>query len=1140
MKNIIKDYCENDKHENGLFLLDMPTGSGKTHFVLDFIVDYVKNDGPKRIFFITNYIKNLPIDELKERFLREGLTKRFDEVFLYIKSNVDSLLENFREDMTEKIRSCLPEKSSFNDALEIIRLIKNLEKNDSGTSKKAVEKFKDDLRLKYEPALRKDIRKALKNFKTIDRKLKEIKTKEKWSWVGELYPNIFTREKKIIFMTADKFLRYNDTLIENSYQFYNSAIIEKSIIFIDEVDATKDVMIKAIIEDKKRYDYIDMFRNIYGALESRHTHPTKIYAESTEWRSGAKRTLEAFTKNVYERSKEICEHYKLDYNFKVSDASVDDESFIFHDYTSLIIRKDGAYIHCNFDENQRINRITFEKEKQETTNNILKMFYELYGFTNYFKAFVRGMAWNYQINKVGDSISFESAVQTILDQFRFNEGDVKRSLTSEIILRSKNRKINDKDTFDQSFYNHGFRYYEFEDDERHDLNSRIMLTSYSTSPEKILSAICSVAKVIGMSATASIKTVTGNYDMTYLESVPDINIHKISSEESRTLKEYFENSVSKYKDEVEIVVKEFQKEEYSRESWNSVFEDPKYAEHVFEKLDLKIISNNKNFLCERYLKIAKVYREFVVHDDIKSMLCFLNKHPKFGDNELDLGILHEVFDFIISQNKKELSKESVVILDSDDFEAKKANIIDRLKKGDKLFVITTYQTLGAGQNIQYEVSDIEKYVKINDYPSRNVKDFDAIYVDKPTNIVPSIQKDDRITSLAEFIFYIEFLLQNGEISENVAHQAIKSAFKALNSVQIIRAQREIYDAPSTKLDAVRCVIQAIGRICRTNIKNKNIYIFADGELRSFFDRPIKAYGKLFNLEFEKLHECLYSKSHFEDKDIKKYEEHASLISKKTKNMINSILRREWDRRSIDIWHSLREFVLKNPTASDDVKHQLMYNCYIEQPKNSSKIYFKEDGDFESTEVSFKECHDMTRSVSMESARLKELLSIPNMEAHFNKNGYCTHFKDDKFIMSPPIFKNIYLGALGEVVGKEILNSIGIQLKELDENDFEKFDFKMNNGIFVDFKHWTGSSGVSYSDKIEELLQKMESVGASKLYVINILRADSEEKKVFKRQYDKHTIIEIPYLYDTEKMSWNDEALRELIREASIEQARCDQ
>ena len=62
MKQAIVNFCKST--DTGLFLLDMPTGFGKTYSVLDFMVD--NYDAPefkdKKIFFVTTLKKNLPQD----------------------------------------------------------------------------------------------------------------------------------------------------------------------------------------------------------------------------------------------------------------------------------------------------------------------------------------------------------------------------------------------------------------------------------------------------------------------------------------------------------------------------------------------------------------------------------------------------------------------------------------------------------------------------------------------------------------------------------------------------------------------------------------------------------------------------------------------------------------------------------------------------------------------------------------------------------------------------------------------------------------------------------------------------------------------------------------------------------------------
>ena len=44
MYQAIKNYCDDQQKKNGLFLIDMPTGFGKTHSVLDYIYEIATDD----------------------------------------------------------------------------------------------------------------------------------------------------------------------------------------------------------------------------------------------------------------------------------------------------------------------------------------------------------------------------------------------------------------------------------------------------------------------------------------------------------------------------------------------------------------------------------------------------------------------------------------------------------------------------------------------------------------------------------------------------------------------------------------------------------------------------------------------------------------------------------------------------------------------------------------------------------------------------------------------------------------------------------------------------------------------------------------------------------------------------------------
>lgn len=71
--------------------------------------------------------------------------------------------------------------------------------------------------------------------------------------------------------------------------------------------------------------------------------------------------------------------------------------------------------------------------------------------------------------------------------------------------------------FDRSVYDRGFRYYDFIDDPNHSMRSEIQLFDFQYSPERILLHLSEKAQIIGISATATLDTVIGNYDLEYLQ-----------------------------------------------------------------------------------------------------------------------------------------------------------------------------------------------------------------------------------------------------------------------------------------------------------------------------------------------------------------------------------------------------------------------------------------------------------------------------------------------------------------------------------------------------------------------------------------------------------------------------------------------
>lgn len=94
MKGLLEKFCNDKNRTNGLLLVDLPTGFGKTYTVAQYIAEnYDKIEG--KIIFVTQLKKNFPEDDLRKCFKAIGKEHILDEQMLIIENNVDNLCKNF-------------------------------------------------------------------------------------------------------------------------------------------------------------------------------------------------------------------------------------------------------------------------------------------------------------------------------------------------------------------------------------------------------------------------------------------------------------------------------------------------------------------------------------------------------------------------------------------------------------------------------------------------------------------------------------------------------------------------------------------------------------------------------------------------------------------------------------------------------------------------------------------------------------------------------------------------------------------------------------------------------------------------------------------------------------------------------------
>ena len=1143
MQEILEQHCL-DEDATGLLLLSMPTGFGKTHNVLDFIYNHYKDfaEQQRKIFFITNLKKNLPFLELKERFKAGNAEDDYDKYVIFINSNSESIINNLLS-----VDPQIPERFKVKNYLDLKSYVETL-KNSERMDKKVKTALSEQIRKELEPNFRKFITKELnQEFKTKAEKLDAVKTNRDYQWIGDLYPAVFTDEKIIVFLSIDKFVRKNTPIIESSY-YFQKQLIDGSLIFIDEFDATKENVLKSIIKSglDSRADLLDLFLNIHNHLMQNECPEILLQESKQRERMASEKdwpSLHEIFLNFRKEADQIFKNYNLQHTCKSSsNFSSNKRNFLFYDYQfHHVLDAQHKRIEVVQDTENRTNWImALEGNGRHSGVNIRSLLREIAGFLTYFQKGVEYLAENYcQLKKENNAVQevypLDLAVKTVLNNFRLDQGTI-NFLTENIMEHNIPYKLRDKTNLiqEQGFYDTGFSYYDIVDSDEHDTLSKIYTCTFSRTPESLLVEICSRAMVVGMSATAGLYTNIGNYDLEYLRSRLGSSFIRPSGAVLQRITEAIFDTTRGY-DQVSIKTDFIGTDdlEESLAMLELLLDDREAASALWNAVKWSN-SDEKDprYIFFRYVRTLTAWNYFLENSEIRAHLCFFNAFPKRSNPGFDLDILYKYARMIQSrypsmEGRSQL--DTIVVLTSDNFDEIKPELLEALKSGERRFIISTYQTIGAGQNLQYAIPESTHPVKINEFPDRGLMDIDAIYLDRPTHLLVNINTDDlKNDDFIKYLFQLEFLVENGSISPKTFEFKLNEAFSRLvgrYKKKHVEDFVSLYQTEAFTRYLNKMVIQAVGRICRTNMKAPTIHILADSFIIRHLAQftlpddvvPVREYTAL--LESAR-GECVTSD------ECAGFQNRASNRSNWSAAFIRGFLKNPWNRSKVELWQNLREQTLKQPSIPskgdcDPKWHQI----YVELPSPARSYKYTQEGDYQNIEVFFS-TDKQTQEVSERAARLQELMAIKPLYNHFNDRGWATRFAEGELMLTPAIFNNIYKGALGEVCGRYILQEqLGLPLGELDVSKYELFDFKMGDNIYFDFKLWNANIAVPADKIILNIKEKMKKCSADRVFVINIL---GESGKEFHPVVSSdRRIVEIPFVCQADSLS--DKAL-EFIRE----------
>lgn len=905
-------------------------------------------------------------------------------------------------------------------------------------------------------------------------------------------------QAQAVFLTTSKFL-FGVHQTKGKYHFVNN--MGKHSLIIDEIDRQNDEILGHLVKSMQN-DLLSKAKTIHNNLQFSDLCRKPQY-------HGIADLIADYIKGLAD----FITKHRLHLSFDMADdlSSTKPNPLLFSDklathftninktlyfsennpnYQNLIFTKAGMTEKtAENDESKPLLFTPFLNELDQWANK--RFNYLIMSAIEHFKKNTRGLS------EEVDDASSQVAIASILHQLNLLElqGDILQQLrvlsgrkhayqghdgtyhTRGISLIEIDRPSNTQDSV--VFYHHGF-----------DISPTAMLANYVEQG----------ATLIGISATATCQSVIHNFDMDYLtyrlgEKFLTLNENQSQSIDDyyHTMRNYKDNSITLHTSSIEnnvtCLLEAYCSVKYPNTNTTNI-DDLNTLERTKEDLlfELNLIDDSdKDNSNSRYKlvwlnKLCQAIEQFYQSIDhsnryMMAMLNrFLNKETRNFLEEY-VKILDKRYATDNSNLQTKLfSKVSAHYLKTNKFENEVRATLS--ESHDRVIVLTTYQTLASGANPDYEFaaweSDNLKLVAPTSYGNRT--DIDTMYLEKCTHIISADDKpqkalESRLTLLAQGMA----LKESGQLSEQALYKWTHSLIESANVANACRdLKSNIYNVKNSDYISACCrdIEQAIGRSNRTAHKRPHIYLMYDEDLIPILaqdNRPnaivSHEYQALVNAT-KKQYQLNGGSISSDDRaqEDKRLQSMATKVSARTNKHINTLLKKvdelssanDKERQStIENWQQMRDIIALNPNC--DGKPTYPYGrYYIEMPcpKSGYQYSYEHETNFASYRFFEQRCN---REVSERACRLNVIRQNSIIKDYFEHKGYATRWSvNANYVMTPPMFTNIYKGFLGEAGGTAILEHYGFRMSELSVENYEVFDNIIsyeNQSAWIDFKHW---------------------------------------------------------------------------------------
>lgn len=1054
--------------EGFLALIDAQTGLGKTYQATALQLDHLISDSKKTLIYSTNLRVNVKeaYEALRDRI--NSHTSLSDEEKFSLNRNVilipaqDTCIRALSEDDWSIIFEILDiqQRREIKSKLDKIILLEGVQSSSNGAA------FDDELR-EHSHKIYTTLRTYLRN-------------KGNWSpEVDDVLDRVFPariideEQTQVLFLTTSKLL-YPWHGIHRTYRI--SDFISNSLLILDEFDRQQSEFLTHLINCVSDYDIIALTRKFYSSFDS-----FKIYG-SLEFK-GVDKCFDHFRIALKEHKNK----WKIQYRPFITDATIQLGS------------ENQNRIFTLLSDRMSIHAINFKHENLRSKINHLNGSHEIgpggdksaIQFVNngaqLVRVFCSGMlsavlTLKNNLDKLPDTKTYttENLVEKVLNNLGLVE--LTPSIMSLISARLSFKVQSEHKAY--SFHDSGYEIANIA--KYNDTDNTAKATTFDltlTSTGLLAHWVLAGAKVIGISATATSETAIHNFDLEYLEDVLSDRLIRLNQCQRTAIQDEYYVKRRYVENQIKIDVIGISQ----RVNWGgigSLYQEYKEATYFPQLLDIELCkllgvdkAENLTFALSRADKLVDSIKQFSEHPTNRYHFCMLNnsyKNREFIDFMVFVGQRYGV---IIFENINAASFRN------EQFQA----VLDILETTDrKVAVITNYQATGAGLSPSYNIGYGHTLTYVGaegSEPIQNKTDIDSIYLEQPKSLIGSHTHDylsvkERELAIKKNIHDALMLHEKGIVVANEVKSLLKWLISPKVNGKAVGSMIKTYKGSEDYRYAVyRFIEQALGRMCRTEWKQKKITIMYDAQ-SDFMETLAKDSRNLSYLSYE--YQALISevkKQHkvsVQEKQRISYHPKASRNYAHIQRLITSVYEHQ-NPNAIGQYERLRTWMLKKPTMiKSPMGEEVRY--YIEPKDGLGQYQYQIDYSDEKgiTEI-FVNPIDTTgmREVSEVSARLPLLMRNSIVAAHFEENGYATSFDEAKYVLAPAMF-DVYMGALGEEAVAAVLKQFDYVLLGMPEGCVEWFDgyIQIDDRILlVDVKHWDLKLGCLVHD---DTLQKCHS------------------------------------------------------------------